>query len=142
MIYTPVGTKCPDCARQRGRAVGGPKPIFYARAVGAGLAAGLLGGILLGIVGRMIPFGGFFLALFLGIGVGEIISRAARRNTGPGLQAIAGGSAALAFLIAGYFTGIPIIGINGFNGLIYGSVNPLRWLLALVGIYLATSRLA
>ncbi|MDP1808427.1 MAG: hypothetical protein Q8L35_02695 [Actinomycetota bacterium] len=141
MVYTPVGVKCPDCARQIGRAVAGPRPIYYVRAAGAGLVAGPIGGVLLGVVGRMIPFGGLLLALGLGMAMGEVISRAARRNTGPGLQAIAGGAAALAFLTAGYITGVPVADIHGFNGIVFGSVNPIQLLLALVGIYLAAIRL-
>lgn len=142
MVYTPVGVKCRDCVRQIGRAVAGPRPIYYVRAAAAGLVVGPIGGVLLGVVGRMVRFGGLILVLGLGMVIGEVISRAARRNTGPGLQAIAGGSAALAFLTAGYFTGVPVVGVNGFNGLVFGSINPIQLLLALVGIYLAAIRLS
>jgi len=142
MVYSPVGIKCRDCARHIGRTVAGPRPIYYVRAAGAGLVAGPIGGILHGVVGRMIRFGGLILVLGLGMGIGELISRAARRNTGPGLQAIAGGAAALAFLTAGYFTGVPVVDVHGFNGLVFGSINPITWLLALVGIYLAAIRLS
>ena len=141
MVYTPVGIKCPDCARQRGRAVAGPRPIYYLRAAGAGLISGPIGGVLLGLVVRMVPFGGLLLVLFLGMAFGEIISRAARRNTGLGLQVIAGGTAALAFLTAGYFTGTPVLDISGWHGIVFVGINPVRWLLALVAIYLATIRL-
>jgi len=141
MVYTPVGIKCRDCARQTGRAVAGPKPIYYVRAAGAALAAGPIGGVLLGLVGRMVPFGGILLVFFLGMAMGEVISRAAGRNTGPGMQAIAAGGAALAFLTAGYFTGVPVVDIHGFNGIVFGGVSPIHWLLALVGIYLAAIRL-
>src|SRR3972149_9154964 len=70
MVYTPVGIKCPECARLRGRAVAGPKPIYYVRAAGAGLASALIGGVLLGGGGRGIRFGGLFLGGFFWLGGG------------------------------------------------------------------------
>jgi hypothetical protein len=124
MVYTPVGIKCPDCARHRGRTVAGPRPIYYVRAAGAGLGAALVGGFLLGELAAVLRFGGLLLVIFFGLGVGELVSRAAGRNTGPAFQAISGIAAALAFFLAGYFTGRPVL-----------------ILFALVGIYMATMRL-
>ncbi len=119
----------------------GPRPIYYARAAAAGLIAGPVAGILLRQAVRAVPFGGLLLTLFMGLALGEIVSRAARRNTSLGLQVIAGLTAALAFLTAGYITGAPVFDIDGWHGFQVVEVNPIRWLLALVGIYLATIRL-
>ena len=141
MVYTPVGIKCPECARLRGRAVAGPKPIYYVRAAGAGLASALIGGILLGEVARVIRFGGLFLVIFFGLAVGEAVSRAAKRNTGTAFQAIAGVSAGLAFLIAGYVTGRPVLTTAGWHGVVFIGLNPIGWLIAALGVYLATARL-
>jgi hypothetical protein len=124
MVYTPVGGKCPDCVRHHGRTVAGPRPIYYVRAAGAGLGAALIGGVLLGQLAAALRFGGLLLVIFFGLAIGEIVSRAAGRNTGPAFQAISGISAALAFLMAGYFTGRPVLIV-----------------FALVGIYLASMRL-
>lgn len=125
MVYTPVGVKCPDCARQRGRAVAGAKPIYYVRAAAAGLGAGVVGGLLLGELVRLVPFGGLLLVIFLGMGIGEVVSQAGRRNTGPPFQAIAAVSATVAFFLAGYFV----------------VISPIRLLFALIGIYMAAIRL-
>lgn len=125
MVQTSVGAKCPSCARHTGRTAGHVKPIYYARAIGAGLAAGIFGGILLGFVARMVPFGSIILTFLAAMGMGEIISRAARRNTGRILQLISGTSAALMFLFAGFLTGF----------------NPVTWLMAALGVFLATIRL-
>ncbi len=141
MVYAPVGIKCADCARQRGRAIAGPRPIYYVRAAGAGLIAAVIGGILLFEVGNLIPFGSFIFVMGLGLVIGEVVSRGAGRNTSLGLQIIAGTSAALAFLIAGNFTGYPILTANGWNGLFFGRLDAFRLLLGLLGTYMATLRL-
>lgn len=140
MVYTPVGNKCPECARQRGRAVAGLKPIYYVRAVAAGLGAGLVAGILLVEVVRAIRFGSLLFLIIVAMAIGEAVSRAARRNTGPALQIIAGSSAALAFLIGGYLTGVPILSLSGWHGLVL-VISPVRFIFALLGIYLAAAKL-
>ncbi len=141
MVYTPVGVKCAECARQRGRSVGGPRPIYYARAAVAGLSSAVIGGVLLFETVRLFRFGGFIFVMGLGLVIGEVVSRGAGRNTSVGLQVIAASSAALAFLIAGYFTGYPVLTAGGWNGLVFGQVNAFRLLLGLLGTYMATLRL-
>ncbi len=141
MVFTPVGAKCPSCARHRGRTAGGAKPIYYIRAGGAGLGAAVIGGLLLGQILRFVGFGAILLTFFAAIGISEVISTAARRQTGPKFQIIAGASAALAFLLAGYFTGAPILTVQGFHGFFFAGINPIRFLSALFGIYIATLRL-
>jgi len=141
MVYAPVGVKCPDCARQRGRAVAGPKPIYYLRAAGAGLASGTIGGVILADVGGMVRFGGLLLVMFLGWAIGEAVSWGARRNRGRAFQWIAGSSAAWAFFIAGYLTGVPVVSLAGWQGIYFGGINVIRLLFAGAGIYMATTRL-
>ncbi|MDX1658991.1 MAG: B-box zinc finger protein [Nitriliruptorales bacterium] len=71
-IATPVGQKCPDCARQprSARAVG--KPRQYAKAAGVGLLAAAAGGFVLSLLFTSV---GFFT--WIGSGVaGYLIARA------------------------------------------------------------------
>lgn len=119
----------------------GPKPVYYIRSVGVGLATGTLGGIILADVGRMVRFGGLLLVMFLGWAIGEAISWGAGRNRGRAFQWIAGSSAAWAFFIAGYLTGVPVVTLAGWHGIYFGGVNVIRLLFAGVGIYMATMRL-
>ncbi|MGH2978666.1 MAG: hypothetical protein ACRDLQ_03395 [Solirubrobacterales bacterium] len=92
MVYTPVGIKCPECARQPRSAIVRLRPDRAARAIGAAFAGGLLMG--LGIV--LLQGVGLFFALILGwligIAMGELVLRASGRYRGPetGWIAIAG----------------------------------------------------
>lgn len=139
MVQTPVGAKCPDCARHVGRTAGQAKPIYYFRAAGAGLVAAILGGFALGEIMGLVPFGSIILTFAAGMGMGEIVSQAARRNTGPRFQVIAGVSAALMFLVAGFFTDAPLLSTGG-AGVFAFRLNPIRLVMAGIGIWLASAR--
>jgi hypothetical protein len=141
MVQTPVGAKCPDCARHRGRTARYAKPIYYIRAIAAGLGAGTAVGFVLGAIRGGVGFGTIILSLLAAFGIGEIISRAARRNTGREFQIIAAVSAAWMFFLAGYFTGAPVLGLNGI-GIYIVRINPVSWFMAIAGIYLAAMKLA
>lgn len=135
MIFSSVGIKCKECARPVGRMVAGPKPIYYLRGALAGLGTAIAGGIALMILRAIIPFGGFIFAMILGYALGESISWAARRNTGLGLQIIAGISAVLAFTIGGYLFGPVLL------GRFFLSLNPFGLLMSGIGIFIAVARL-
>lgn len=128
MVQTPVGMKCPECARHRGRIVGHAKPIYFVRAAAAGTGAAIVGGIVMGILRSIVPFGMIILAFLAGIGMGEVVSRAARRQTGLYFQIIAGVTAALMFFFAGYFDLL--------------RPNPIGWVIGLLGTYLAIAKLS
>ncbi len=78
MVSTPVGQKCPRCARQPGRARGTPTAALALRAFGAGLAAAAAGALLLSVVPRI---GFFIIALAYGYAVGSATRWGARRRT-------------------------------------------------------------
>jgi hypothetical protein len=103
MVATPVGQKCPRCARQSGRAKGTPAPVLLARGFGAGLASAAAGGFLLFAV----PFGGLLLSLLYGFLVGLAVSLAARRRTHPRL-----GVAAAAAVLVGLSLVVLLLGGN------------------------------
>jgi hypothetical protein len=104
---TPVGLRCPDCAR-------GPRPVMYqtdasilARAVGGGIAAAVVIGVAWGFLNNagLGRFGrgadwGFWFTLLLGFGVAEAISWLANRRRGPNLQVIGIASVLLGFVIS------------------------------------------
>jgi hypothetical protein len=114
MVATPVGQKCPRCARQSGRAKGNPEPQLLARAFGAGLAVAALGGLLL----LAVPFAGLLLALAHGFVVGAAVRWAARRRTHTWL----GVAAAVAVLV----------GLGGLVLVLGGNPFAARFLLAYV----------
>lgn len=93
LVQTPVGAKCPPCAR-------GPRlswqmvgPAAYLRSGAAGLGVGVLGGIALSVA----PFGYLIMIalLLIGLLVGEAVSAAARRRASSGLAVLAFACAAV-----------------------------------------------
>lgn len=101
MVYTPVGIRCPDCARERKSSVYAPSATHIARALGAGAVVAVVAGVVWGLF----PLYGFWFALLLGFVGGEIVSTAANRKRGPELQIIAGGMVIAAFAIAYFVSG-------------------------------------
>jgi hypothetical protein len=101
MVETPVGHRCPNCARVR------PNPLrtlsfeLTVKAVGAGIAAAALVAIGWALV-KEIDFLGGFLMILLALGSGyliaEAVSLAANRRPAPSLPWIAGVCAVAAFL--------------------------------------------
>jgi hypothetical protein len=83
MIYSPVGIKCPECARLPRSALVRLRPDRAARAIGAALGVGAAMG--LGIV--LLQGVGLFFALILGwligIGMGEAVLAASGRYRAP-----------------------------------------------------------
>ena len=112
LVYTPVGVRCPDCGRAQ------PNPIYQLgsevllRAVGAAIVLTVVAAIAWAMVAQ-IWFLGFFLlivALGIGYGIGEGISRAAKYRRGPVLMVLAGLTAA-----AGYLLGLVLVSfLNGW----------------------------
>ena len=103
MVQAPVGIRCRDC----GKAVRMPtydvRPTYYARAIGVAVATAIVGGVLWALftyVLGTIPFLPSVVAVGVGYGVGELISRSVNRKRGTGLAWIAGCAVVCAFLIS------------------------------------------
>lgn len=97
-VQTPVGLRCPKCAALKKLPVFEISPVFYLRAIAAGLATAAS----LGAIWPFIPLGGFFLfflALVIGYLIGEAISLATNRKRGPGLQIVAGISVVVCYFV-------------------------------------------
>jgi len=98
MVYSPVGIKCPECARQPRSALVRLKPNRAARAIGAAAGLGALMG--LGIV-LLQGFGLFFALIvgyLIGLGMGEVVLTASGRFRAPVTGWIAVGGCIWAYL--------------------------------------------
>ncbi len=98
LVQTPVGARCPDCAKVQRPVIYQVPPLFYLRGLGAGLAAGAAAGL----IWALIPLSGFFLFFIAGGAgflVGEAISRSVNRKRGLGLQIIAAISVAVSYVL-------------------------------------------
>jgi len=142
MVYTPVGIKCSACARQIGRAASGwPKPVYLVKALSFGLLAALITGFVLGLTISVVRFGALLLALMAAVIIGEAVSYGASRQRGPVFQVIGGLAALLAYFVAGYLTGQPLLTSTGLNWPPVWAPNLVRFVFALIGIWLVVNRL-
>ena len=93
MVPTPVGARCPDCARVKGRAASLLKRSDIARGTAYGIGAGALGSVLL----VFIPFLGLLGYAALGFLVGEVVSIGVNRKRVRELGFLAVGCLVLGF---------------------------------------------
>ncbi len=104
MVQTPVGARCPSCARLSRVPTYRVSGIYYLRAIGAGLGLAVIGGLLWGFLRALIPF--FYLNLIiggaLGYGIGEGISLSVNRKRGTGLMVIGGLTVVLSYLVSAF----------------------------------------
>jgi len=134
LVQTPVGAKCPDCAKLGKLPTYRVSTKYYLRAIGTGLGMAIVCGIVWGVIIGLVHF--FYINLLLapgaGYAIGEVVSLSVNRKRGKGLAAIAGIAVAISYLV----------NILSFGGLPFGLFNILLDLLALVlGIFVATTRL-
>lgn len=85
MIQTPVGMRCRPCAGLRKLPQYQVGPVLLLRSWAAGLVTSTVVWLVIGAV----PYLRFFLAILVGLAVGEVMSRAARRRANHALEAIA-----------------------------------------------------
>ena len=117
LVQTPVGARCPACARLVTPPTFRVTPAHYARAVLAALGAALVLGILWAVLDALLPF--ILLSLGLaaatGYAAGEAISRAVNRKSSTGLAVIGALTVVAAYsvrfvlpalLSAGFFIGV------------------------------------
>ena len=98
-----MGIRCREC----GKAVRTPTYDigrgYYARAVGAGVGVTIGGGLLWALVNFLfggVPFVPSLIAIGIGYGAGELVSRSVNGKRGAGLAWIAGCSVVGAFLVS------------------------------------------
>lgn len=105
MQQTPVGMKCPSCARLPRRAVRMGKPRHYAAALAAGLGTAMALGAGLSLL-RLRLFG-LLLPILAGVVVGMAVSAAASRQGHRPFQLIAAGATFVGLPLGAMLLGIP-----------------------------------
>jgi len=135
MVQTPVGARCPDCAKLYKLPTYRVSTKYYLRAAGTALGMAIVCGIAWGFIQGAL--GLFYLNLLLAAGVGfaigEVVSLSVNRKRGTGLAIV--GSVAL---VISYLVGILIGNLFPLWGLSFGLLD----LLALaLGIFVAVTRL-
>ena len=134
MVQTPVGARCPDCAKLYRLPTYRVPARYYLRASGTALGMAIVCGIVWGVINGFVPF--FYLNLILAAGagyaIGEVVSLSVNRKSSRGLATVAGIAVVISYLV------------NIFS---FGAIpfNPLRIIFDLVslgiGIYVAVKRL-
>lgn len=104
MVASPVGYRCPDCAR-------GPRPIQYqtsASGIAKAVALGVAVAVAVGLLWGHFPDWQFYLALLLGFGVVESMAWGAKYRRGRELQTAAYVCIALGLIVSR----VAIAGLN------------------------------
>jgi hypothetical protein len=120
LVQTPVGARCPACARVSRVPTYRVSKAYYLRAVGAGLGLSIGCGLLWGFVQTFLfsSFLNILIGAAVGYGIGEGISLSVNRKCGTGLSIIGGVAVVLSYLIGiftlgrGYFSPFDIIAIG------------------------------
>lgn len=101
LVQTPVGAKCPTCAKVSKLPTFNVTPVFFARAMTAALVAGIGIGLLWAFALGSTRFGLFaiFAGIILGTVMAEAVSLSANRKRGLGLQICAALGVILAYLV-------------------------------------------
>jgi hypothetical protein len=138
MVQTPVGARCPDCAKLYRLPTFRVSGAYYLRAAGAALGMAIATGLVWGVIDRFLLsyfFGIFSLILAAGVGyaIGEVVSISVNRKRGTWLAVIGGISMLIAYLVNIFTIGIPpsgtlsiIFDIIGIGIGVYMAVNRLR----------------
>lgn len=120
MVETPVGYKCPVCAKQPRSATVQVKPRQLAGAAGMGLVVGAGGGLLLGLLG----FGFFFVGLLWGGATAEAVRRGSGGHLGWTVASVA-----IVSLLAGWLLGNALgrVSVLTLGMAVLAAVGMLAW---------------
>lgn len=143
MVQTPVGGRCPDCARLYKLPTFSVSTQYYLRAVGAGLGMAIVCGAVWGVIEWLIPIFSFNLLLAPGAGyaIGEVVSLSVNRKRGTRLAIMAGIAVVISYLFSLWFISF-LLGLPFSWVLPFGLFNILYHLLAMaLGIFVAVTRL-
>ena len=117
MVQTPVGTRCPDCAKLRRLPTFEVSSRQYLIASGVGVGVAIVAGIAWALIFGLFPAIYFYVLLAAGVGfaIGELISLSVNRKRGLRLQVIGGMSmvlsSAIGYLFMGFFSPYLLIGL-------------------------------
>jgi hypothetical protein len=143
MVQSPVGARCPECARLYKLPTYRVSKQYYLRAIGTALGMAIIGGVVWGVVIGFMPifFFNFLLAPGVGYAIGEVVSLSVNRKRGRGLAILAGAAVVISYLVS-VWSVIFFVWIPFHLGLPFGLFNIILILLALaLGIFVAVTRL-
>lgn len=102
MVQTPVGARCPDCARLSKLPTYQVSAQHYLKATGTGLGMAIVCGIAWGSVMGVVPFFLLNLVLAAGVGyaIGNVISLSVNHKRGARLAIVAGIAVAISYLVS------------------------------------------
>jgi hypothetical protein len=120
MVLTPVGYKCPVCAKPKKSQYTYIKPRQLLSAIAISAVVGVGGAFLLhAFIGR-----GSFFGFFIGYGWGMLTAEAARRGSGGHRGRELAIVAAVALIVGGLLAGLPLL-IVGIA--VFGAASTLAW---------------
>ncbi|MFA5316772.1 MAG: hypothetical protein WC369_05055 [Dehalococcoidales bacterium] len=138
LVQTPIGARCPECARLYKLPTYSVSTAYYLRAAAVAMVLAVVMGLIWGVVTKMVPLFNLnlLLAPVVGYIIGEVTSRAVNRKRSTGLAVIAAAGVIVSYLIN------LLLRLSGGLVLSLDLQFILFNLLALaLGIYLAVSRL-
>ncbi|UCD53822.1 MAG: hypothetical protein JSU76_02625 [Dehalococcoidia bacterium] len=132
LVHTPVGARCPDCARLQKLPTFHITKRYYLRAILVATSMAFACGAAWWATGvvRGAAYFNFLLAAGFGYAIGEVISRSVNRKRGRSLAFIAGATMVISYVIS----------IFPPWGLWFGGFSPFGLLAVALGVYLAVSR--
>jgi hypothetical protein len=138
LVQTPVGARCPECARLYRLPTFRVSGLYYLRAAGTALGLAIAIGLIWGFIENFLPSYIFTLIAAMGIGwvIGELISLSVNRKRSGGLAAIGGAAVVICYGVA-YV--IDSFRIGFFDFAVYRIVFTLVSLG--IGVYFAVNRL-
>jgi ABC-type dipeptide/oligopeptide/nickel transport system permease component len=134
MVQTPVGARCPDCARLHKLPTYRVSAGYYLKASGAALGMAIATGLVWGVIGNYLPFIllNLILAAAAGWAIGEVTGISVNRKRGRWLAVIGGIAVVISY------------GVNLFSfGMIpAGALGLILDLIGIgIGVYVAVMRL-
>ena len=102
LVQTPVGARCPDCAKPYKLPTFQVTTRYYLRAAGTALGMAIVCGLVWGvIIGLLhIVYLNFLLAPGTGYAIGEVVSLSVNRKRGTGLAVVAGIAVAISYVVS------------------------------------------
>jgi hypothetical protein len=134
MVQTPVGARCPDCAKLAKLPTYRLSAKHYLIAAGTALGMAIAGGFVWGVVREFLPyiFVNLLLAGVVGFAVGEVVGRSVNRKRGNWLALIGAVAIPISYLVS-----IPFNMMFEYTAVFH----PLDILAIAIGIFVAVIRL-
>jgi hypothetical protein len=143
MVQTPVGARCPDCARLYKLPTYRISTRYYLVAAGAALGMAAACGAAWGAIEWATPF--FSLNLLLapaaGFAIGEVVGLSVNRKRGRGLAVVGGVGLVVSYIFSLWFISL-LSGISFRHVLPLAPFNTIYHVIALaLGVFIAVTRL-